>query len=478
MKRKSSKLRWIVGGVAGLALVLAGGTAAYASYYADRAVPGTTVAGVPAGGKTQAQVRSQLESQARRATVHVTGQGIDKTIPASDLGVSVDVDATVERAFAANGSWSRRVTGIFDPAAVEPVVRTDAGVLRAYVAKLDQSIGVKAHDASLRLAASGTSFEVVPAATGRTIDQAALERAARAAASQLGPARATLTMVESKPQVSTQQARQAVERANAVLALDVVVSDGSSTYAPEAATQASWVRVGSTGEGLSAPKIDQKAVAAWVDATAATTNRDAVDGVRNVTKDGKVVEIAVQKTDGWKVKNAQAVTRGIARALESGKAYSGTFAYASVKAGWTERQIAKGAEKLAYQASDGEKWIDVNLSKYTVTAYVGAKKVYGPVPMVPGAPGTETVTGTFHIYLKNQTQTMRGKNLDGTKYVTPNVPWIMYFHESYALHGAPWRSSFGWGGPGGSHGCVNMPVASAKWLFNWAPVGTTVVSHK
>ena len=101
----------------------------------------------------------------------------------------------------------------------------------------------------------------------------------------------------------------------------------------------------------------------------------------------------------------------------------------------------------------------------------------GPVSMVPGMPGLETVTGTYHVTRQVASETMRGNDLDGTPYVTPNVPWATYFYSGYALHGAPWRTSFGWGGPGGSHGCVNMPVDEAKWIYDWAEIGTTVVSH-
>ena len=28
-----------------------------------------------------------------------------------------------------------------------------------------------------------------------------------------------------------------------------------------------------------------------------------------------------------------------------------------------------------------------------------------------------------------------------------------------------------------SHGCVNLTPENAKWLFEWAPLGTTVVVH-
>ena len=60
---------------------------------------------------------------------------------------------------------------------------------------------------------------------------------------------------------------------------------------------------------------------------------------------------------------------------------------------------------------------------------------------------------------------------------TPVGPWVTYFTGSYAMHGAPWRSSFGWSGYGGSHGCVNMPVDAAKFIYDWTDMGDTVVVH-
>jgi lipoprotein-anchoring transpeptidase ErfK/SrfK len=29
-----------------------------------------------------------------------------------------------------------------------------------------------------------------------------------------------------------------------------------------------------------------------------------------------------------------------------------------------------------------------------------------------------------------------------------------------------------------SHGCVNLPVNNAKWLFDWAKIGTPVIIHQ
>jgi lipoprotein-anchoring transpeptidase ErfK/SrfK len=122
---------------------------------------------------------------------------------------------------------------------------------------------------------------------------------------------------------------------------------------------------------------------------------------------------------------------------------------------------------------NGERWIDVNLSSYVLTAYEGTTPVMSTY-VVDGAAGTPTARGTFYVYSKLTAQTMRGSNLDGSEYVTEDVPWVMYFYADFALHGAYWRSSFGYSG---SHGCVNMPVGDAAWLFNWADYGTRVEVH-
>ena len=109
-----------------------------------------------------------------------------------------------------------------------------------------------------------------------------------------------------------------------------------------------------------------------------------------------------------------------------------------------------------------------------MTAYEGATVVHGPVSIVDGGAATPTVTGTYKVYLQYESQTMRGLEPNGDEYVAENVPWVSYFYEGYAFHGAGWRSSFGYSG---SHGCVNMPVPEAQWIYNWVDTNTVVQSH-
>jgi lipoprotein-anchoring transpeptidase ErfK/SrfK len=64
--------------------------------------------------------------------------------------------------------------------------------------------------------------------------------------------------------------------------------------------------------------------------------------------------------------------------------------------------------------------------------------------------------------------------MTGPGYNLPNVPWVMYFAGANAIHGAYWHNNFG---RPMSHGCVNMRISEAQWLYNWASIGTPVVVH-
>ncbi|NWJ94932.1 MAG: LysM peptidoglycan-binding domain-containing protein [Chloroflexi bacterium] len=122
-------------------------------------------------------------------------------------------------------------------------------------------------------------------------------------------------------------------------------------------------------------------------------------------------------------------------------------------------------------ASSG-KWIDVNLSQQRMVAYEGSKQVFSSL-VSTGVSNHLTVTGTFNIYVKYQSQAMTGGS-GAEYYYLPGVPYVMYFYSSYALHGTYWHNNFG---HPMSHGCVNLPTPAAQWVYNWAPVGTPVKVH-
>ncbi len=119
-------------------------------------------------------------------------------------------------------------------------------------------------------------------------------------------------------------------------------------------------------------------------------------------------------------------------------------------------------------ASSGERWIEVDLAKRRLYAHQGSAIVMSTLVSI-GKPSTPTVRGTYRIYSKLRATRMRGPG-----YNLPNVPNTMFFYRGYAIHGAYWVKTFG---TRVSHGCVNVNLKDAAWLFNWAAVGTRVVIH-
>jgi len=133
----------------------------------------------------------------------------------------------------------------------------------------------------------------------------------------------------------------------------------------------------------------------------------------------------------------------------------------------SQREII--AQKMVELQQSEERWIQVDLSQQRLIAWEGGKPVYA-ITISTGKDSTPTRTGSFTIQSKHRVARMQGADYD-----VPNVPYTMYYHRGYALHGAYWHRKFG---TPVSHGCINLAVNHAKWLFNWAGVGTSVIVHK
>jgi hypothetical protein len=87
-----------------------------------------------------------------------------------------------------------------------------------------------------------------------------------------------------------------------------------------------------------------------------------------------------------------------------------------------------------------------------------------------GVPAAPTKLGTFPVFEHIAEGTMSGTNPDGSHYKDPGIKWISYFNGGDALH-AFTRASFG---TPQSLGCVELPLASAKKVWPYTPIGTLV----
>lgn len=478
MRRNSRKLWWILGSSATVVALVVGSFAFYSSFFAAHAAPRVSISGENVTGQTREEIEAKLKAQADALTVEISVDGTNHTAKLGDLGYQLDVQKTTDAAFAASDTPTKRLSSLLNPTDVAPVYTQDPVAVQSYVDSLLQQIGKPAQDASVKLDETTGVFSVVPSQEGISIDSAALAQAAEKTAKTMTSSAVELSTAPVSPAVTTEQAAGIAQAANDIVATPVTVSGEVTSHSATNAEKAAWITIASPAGKLQEPTIDADAVKAWVKATGETTNDKPQPGVRNINSRGDVVSVVSQAVAGWQVTGTDDLAASVVKSLQDKQPFDGTFTYTEVPSDqWEDRQIADGAENLAYQAAAGEKWIDVDLSNFTMSAYEGSTIVQGPIYMVPGATATPTVTGTYSIYAKVPTQTMKGFNVDGTPYETPDVPNAMYFYQDYALHGAYWRSSFGYGGSGGSHGCVNLPLDAAATLYSWAPIGTKVVSH-
>jgi hypothetical protein len=150
-------------------------------------------------------------------------------------------------------------------------------------------------------------------------------------------------------------------------------------------------------------------------------------------------------------------------------------------------KLVKSGEKLTrepvyYQTAQqfgendiGDTYVEINLTNQRLFFYKNGKRIIdtdivtGNVSKYHGTP-----TGTYPIQYKQRDATLVGED-----YETPVKYW-MPFNKNIGLHDANWRKKFG--GviylTNGSHGCINMPPAAAKKLFDNVNRGVAVIVYK
>jgi hypothetical protein len=113
----------------------------------------------------------------------------------------------------------------------------------------------------------------------------------------------------------------------------------------------------------------------------------------------------------------------------------------------------------------------VSIGQQALWAYAG-NDVALSTYVSTGKPRFDTPTGLYYVNSKIPVQDMAGV-IGGESYNVPQVPDVMYFtNRGHAIHGTYWHTNFGYVM---SHGCINLPMDVAEWIYDWTPVGTPVL---
>jgi hypothetical protein len=129
---------------------------------------------------------------------------------------------------------------------------------------------------------------------------------------------------------------------------------------------------------------------------------------------------------------------------------------------------------ISPEVSPEDKRIEVSITRQELAAYNKDIVVFKTkvstgldLPIPEGEIPWATPLGKWNIMYKMASQHMGNGNITSVvdAYELVGVPWVCYFHvNGNATHGTYWHTNFG--NPM-SHGCINMRMEDARWIFRW-----------
>ncbi|MDO9299789.1 MAG: L,D-transpeptidase family protein [Anaerolineales bacterium] len=130
----------------------------------------------------------------------------------------------------------------------------------------------------------------------------------------------------------------------------------------------------------------------------------------------------------------------------------------------TEEELAP----LSPDVPNAKKKIQVQLDEQIMIAYENNQPVF-VAPVSTGGiyrVGTYTTpTGSFITYYKRPSRHMAAGDIAASGFDLAGVPWMQYITEGgISFHGTFWHNDFG---HPRSHGCINLSMQTAKWLYRW-----------
>lgn len=413
--------------------------------------PGTTAAGVPVGGQTTGMAADTISS--RLSSIEISLGSGGPTVSAADLGASIDAAALADQAFAGSPLWNLSAWSA-EYGAAEVTLNTERAQATLRAALPDAYVDPTSATVSFQNGA----YVSTPAADGTGIS---LDAVSTALESALASGLSTVT-VDPTPEpvpavVTTAAAETAAEKLNQMIA-EAGFYAGDDRAVPIAATDlASWLTVEPDASGAFSITADASAIQLAVDKLPEVVDQDPVTAEVLASEGGEILKTIVEGQDGRVLGDTSGVARDFAEQLATGDA-----SYA-LPVDITPRETVSTV-RLA-EVDLGEQRIYLKENGEVIDTWL----------ISSGRDGAETFTGHYSIGWRTALQDMTGTSRDkGTKYTQPDVPWVMYFNGNQAFHGAYWHNNFG---HQMSAGCVNMPPALAKKLYDWMPDGGDVWIH-
>ncbi len=441
------------------------------AWYDGRMLPGTVIGSQDVGGMSLAAARRVVAAEANGFQLNLNAGGDHYTLGAAQLGVTYNVEATIDSAYdSGRDDW-------VPPFSQDPVPLAydlDWSKLNAFAIGVVDKIGVAPVDATVNV--KNGQLTTVPDKNGWTVDRIGLEKLVQTNVANDSSGALTLVPRAEPADIRVSMLGPTLAAATKLMATPVKLSYNGQTITPTRAQIGAWLDFVKQPNGLTyklVPQVDSSKLAGYVqglakqlDVAAVNQTMTIVNGASKVTRTG--------------VNGTAIDTAGLENALDAAVTNEAPLAYSI-----TSQPVAFATVSTSLTALNLPQYVEVNLSKQHLWVWQNGQVIYDS-PITSGATGAgfPTVTGMFHIYQKKTDTDLVGYAYGPAYDYDDFVQYWMAFYQGFGLHDASWRNgNFGeTSGPfgyyyDGSHGCVNLPLATAKFLYGWTTIGTPVWVH-
>ena len=438
------------------AAICVGGYIYHAVGYRDAYLPHTVINGMDVSGRSASEVKEMMASGVKdySLVMRLRGGG-QEIIYGADMGLHTVFDGSLEEIIRQQNpyAWPRYL--LKGPSYnIQTMITYDEAALEKGLESLDcfkTANIVVPSDAYLSDYVSGEGYSVVPETEGNELDLQLVKAAAGEGVRTLTP--------ELDLEALGCYREPRIRSGNSSL---VAARDARNRYVNMTVTYT----FGSASEVLDGSTIHQWLLA---EGDSVTLNRDTINLASRYntaykkrpfkTSYGQTVEVS--GFYGWRI-NQAAETEELIRILEAGESVVREPVYS---------QTAASHDGADY----GGTYAEVNLTAQHLFFYKDGQKILES-DFVSGnvSKGHTTPPGIFALTYKQRDAVLKGEG-----YASPVKFW-MPFNGGIGFHDASWRSSFGGSiyKTGGSHGCVNMPYAAAKELFENVYAGMPVICYE
>lgn len=458
-KNNVTKKRIIIAAsvVGALAVIYIAGGIFFQSHY----LPRTVINGISCMGKTPESVKKEIKEEVKNYQLKLTQrEKKSETITGKDVSIAVEFDGTLQKILDGQSGFGW-VGAVFKPEVHESksIVSYDKAALKKQMKQLDcmkEKNMIAPKDATLKTDKK-EGYVIVPEVKGTTINKDEFWKKLNDSVLNL---QEELVLedencyVNPKVKEDSKTLKKTLEHMKDLKEIQITYTFGDKKEVLKGKEICKWINI-SEGKAV----VDEEQAAAFIKDLASKYNT-AYKPKTLKTSWGSTVTIKGGNY-GWKIDNAGELEQ-LKSDIDQGKDVTREPEYS---------QTANSHGENDY----GDTYVEINLTAQHLYFYKNGNLIVDS-DFVSGnvSKGNGTPVGAYPV-----TYTERDATLKGENYASDVTFWMPYC-GNVGMHDASWRNSFGGNiyKTSGSHGCVNLPYAAAKKIFENIAAGYPVLVYE